>query len=151
MGEIVCMKHIIYLFAFSLSLGTVWGQDSAEALVSQSFLPEIVNIIGMVAGLAVTFVLKLAAQRLRKMGMEEEVIDSLSSSVTNIYHTVYKDLKEKAADKKITKEEAAHLRQIAFDGALKELNGAPKKFLIKKSKEWVNGKIEDIITAKKGK
>jgi len=146
---------ILALLVFSMSM--LFGQDAAaavgapEVLYENQFLGIIVSTALSALTIGAAWVGRKINSYLSKWGLEQEVIEELSTQVTLIYHDFIKDIKAKTSDNKISKDEALRFRQMARNKALELLKGPAKDFLINKSKDWASAKIEAIISAKKAK
>ena len=134
----------------------LFAQDTATAagdgvLIANQYLDIIVQGIVIVLGVVFSYLGKLAVSKAKKAGLDEEIIDALATSVTGIYHDFAREAKEAVKDGKIDKKEAARFRGLAIDRAKDILTGPAKDYLIGKGKAWASAKIEDIISAKKGR
>jgi len=147
------MKYIYTLIALALPMfAHAEAAEAAEEILYQNDLLATVGgliLTGLSMGAA--YLGRLIQKKLKAWGMNEEAIDALSTQVTLLWHEEVKDLKKTLRNNKITKEDALRLRRTARERAVQALTGPAKDFLISKGKDWASAKIEDIISAKKGK
>lgn len=78
-------------------------------------------------------------------------IRALEAGVNDAWYTVVKDLKSKATDGKLTKEEKANARMVARVKAKEVATGAGKKVLVALGEAGMNAIIEKIIRRVKSK
>lgn len=78
-------------------------------------------------------------------------IRALEAGVNDAWYTVVKDLKSKASDGKLTKEEKANARMVARVKAKEVATGAGKKVLVALGEAGMNAIIEKIIRRVKTK
>ena len=78
-------------------------------------------------------------------------VRALEAGVNDAWYTVVKDLKSKAQDGKLTKEEKANARMVARVKAKEVATGAGKKVLIALGEAGMNAIIEKIIRRVKSK
>ena len=131
-----------------------FAQDASEAsevIFSNEYLSIIVNVVLTVLGLVFTWVGKLAIAKMKKLGLNEDAIDDISTAVTKVYHDFVKEAKEASKDGRLTNKEASHARTLARNALMGIAKGPVKEYILGKGKDWVVGKIEDIISAKRGK
>ena len=76
---------------------------------------------------------------------------ALEAGVNDVWYTVVKDLKKKASDGKLTKEEKANARMVARVKAKEVATGAGRKVLIALGEAGMNAIIEKIIRRVKSK
>jgi len=135
------------VWAFALLLPTLLAAQEAagDVLIANDYLDTIVKVIGLVVVTLFGWVGKLLRARLAKAGVEEEIIDALETSVTKVYHTSYQSLKEKTKKKKLTRAEAAELRQEAYMLAKQELVGPAYDLLKSKGVDYASKIIENVI------
>jgi len=133
-------------------MAPILAASESDVLIQNDYLSQGVQIVAMVLMFVFTWLGKMAISKAKAKGMDEAVVDELATQITALYHSTVKDLKAKAADGKLTKDEARQLRNKAFENTKEALKSSSlKKHLIKKGQAWVTGKIEDIISAKKQK
>jgi len=145
------IKYIFALLLFSLAgCMPAFAQEAAAdsgTLIANDWLDMMVKVVGMIVMAVVGMVADKARKKAVKLGLEEELYDAGETAVTAVYHGSYKKLKEIAADKKITKEEAAELRAEAF-GLMKEHLSGPALQLAKDKGAVYASKLFEIIITK---
>jgi len=115
-------------------------------LVANDYLDTIIKVMGIIVVAVCGFAGKAIRARAIKMGIDEEIVDSLENRVTTIYRTSYAKLKEIGKDKKITKEEARELRNEAFALTKSELSGKAYDLVKSKGLPYASKIIENIIS-----
>jgi len=133
---------------------SAFAQDAAateSVIFENKYLSTIFEGVVVVLGFVFTWVGKLIIVRLRKLGLEEAVIDEISTQTTRTYHNGVKQAKKAASDNRLTKEEAIMFRSQTIDAVIDALKGPALDFAKTKGKDWIVGKVEDIINAKRGK
>ena len=139
-----------------LGMGMLLGQDVAAAvssgdiLFANDYLTIIVKVIGIVVVSLFGWLAEKARRKGVKLGIDEEVWDAAETAITRIYHTTYASFKKASEDAKITKHEAAQMREEAFDLVKEELKGPALAFVKNKGAHYMAKITENIISRFKG-
>ncbi len=146
---------ILALFIFSMSM--LFGQDAdaavgaPEVIYENQFLGTVVSIALSALTIGLAWVGRKVTKLFTKWGLEQDAISELETQVSLMYHNEVREVKIALGDNSNSREDALDFRRRVRVNLLSLLKGPVKDFVVDKGKDWVSGKIEDIISAKKRK
>jgi hypothetical protein len=114
-----------------------------------SNLPMLIDLGITALTFAFTALGAYATKRMRKLGLKEDAIESISAAVSKTYEDFVREAKAAAEDGKLDAGERKHARDLAYNSALEIAKGPVKTFILNEGKDWFMGKVEDVIAAKK--
>lgn len=127
----------------------------AETVVTQGWwvglMPVIIKVVSTVLLMGLTW---LTGKILKKMGNDaatKAALDALAEGMSKAQDAIVREAKKAAADGKLTKEEIAAAKTLAWDHAKAVATGPAKKIVINWGTEKVGSLIKQLLSKWKSK
>ena len=114
--------------------------DSVREDVFGTLLVAVVTIISLLCTRAMMWVNRI----LKAKHIEGEAVDSIKIAIAETQDTLVKDLKEKSADGKLTKEEIQEVTAEAYRLVVERAKGAALKLIQEKGLGWISAVAKQV-------